>query len=225
MTKNHLKSIATPRTWNILRKEKVFVAKANPGPHNQALSIPIVFLMRDMLNFVDTRKEARYILNNKQVLVNGRKVKDHRFPVGRFDVISFPDINEEYQIMLSHKGKLISKKVKKGIRPYKIGSKTLIKGGKIQLNFMDGSNLLVEKDEYNTGDSVIIENKKIVDHYVLEKGAIVYLVGGKHIGFSGKIEDIMGDKIIFSKGNEKIETLKKYAVVIGKEKPLIPISE
>jgi small subunit ribosomal protein S4e len=226
MTKNHLKSIATPRTWDILRKDRVFVTKANPGPHNESLSVPIVVFMRDMLSFIDTRKEARYILHNKEVLVNGRKIIDHKFPVGRFDVISFPDINEEYQILLNNKGKLVAKQVKNGVRPYKVAGKTILKGGVVQLNFMDGSNLTIEKDVYKTGDTVVIEGNKITQHFALEKGAIVYLVGGKHIGRTGKIEDVMTDKILYKgKSDEKVETLKRYAVVIGKDKPLIPISE
>jgi small subunit ribosomal protein S4e len=224
MVKNHLKSIASPKTWDIYRKSRVFTAKANPGAHNQLLSVPFIVFIRDMVKLVDNQREAKYILNNKEVLVNGKKIKDINIPVGRFDIIYFKDINTTFQILLNSKGKLVAKINNESKKLYRIAKKTLIKGGKIQLNFMDGSNILVEKDSYLVGDTVLLENKKVSEHLPLKKGMIIFLVGGKHIGQIGNVDDILGDKIIFiNDKKEKIETLKKYAVVIGKDKPLVPI--
>ena len=52
------------------------------------------------------------------------------------------------------------------------------------------------------------------------------MTGGKHIGETGHVEDISGNKIIYKNPNgELVETSKKYAFVIGDSKPLITIHE
>ena len=54
---------------------------------------------------------------------------------------------------------------------------------------------------------------------------LIYLIGGKHIGDMGKVEDVHGDKIRYkSRKGDVYETLKEYAFVIGKEKPSIKLS-
>jgi len=63
-------------------------------------------------------------------------------------------------------------------------------------------------------------------HIKLEKGSTIFLIGGKHLGETGTIEDITGNKIIYKiKSNEVFETLKKYAFVIGIDKPIIKLDE
>jgi len=51
------------------------------------------------------------------------------------------------------------------------------------------------------------------------------LIGGTHIGENGIIKDIKGKKLVYKRNKEEFETLKKYAFVIGKEKPVIKLSE
>ena len=52
------------------------------------------------------------------------------------------------------------------------------------------------------------------------------MTGGKHIGETGNVEDIIGDKITYKnqKGN-LIETSKKYAFVVGDDEPSITLNE
>ena len=56
----------------------------------------------------------KYILNNKTVLVDGKKRKDYRYPVGLFDVITFEDTKESYRVVLDEKGKIAVVKAKEG---------------------------------------------------------------------------------------------------------------
>ncbi len=113
MTKNHLKKIATPRTWNINRKENTFVTKAKPGPHDKSLSCALSVFIKDIVGLAATTKNAKYILNEKTVLVNGKRRKDYRFPVGFMDVIYFKEIDKHYRIILNRKGKLDAIEAKK----------------------------------------------------------------------------------------------------------------
>jgi small subunit ribosomal protein S4e len=226
MVKNHLKRLASPRTWRIERKSNVFVTKPLPGPHNRSTSVPFTVFFKDMARLGTTTRDAKYVLFNKTVLINGSRLKDHRRPVGFMDVVTITDIDKHYRIVINKQGKLISKEVSKDETAviFKIKDKTLIKGGKIQLNLMNGSNLLVDKDDYKTGDSITFKEKKVQQHFKLTKGAFIYLMGGKHKGDQGIVEDIKDEKIIFkNKDNETIETLKRYAFVIGDKKPSITI--
>jgi ribosomal protein S4E len=63
--------------------------------------------------------------------------------------------------------------------PAKIVGKTVLKGGKMQLNLSAGINMLVEKNNFKTGETLMLDmpSKNMVDHLKLEKGAYVFLSG------------------------------------------------
>lgn len=230
MVKNHLKTIAAPKTWHVKRKSKVYTLRPNPGPHSLRNSISMNFLLIELLKIASIKKESVYILHNKEVLVDGKRRKNISFPVGLFDTISLKDIKKNYRIVMDNKGKfkvidIEDKEIL--LKPYKITGKGLVKK-KIQLNLFDGKTLLVDKGDYKVGDSIIIDSvkKEVKDHLKLEKGSVILLIGGKHIGGLGTIEDVVGNKIIYKiKSDEVHETLKKYAFVVGKDKPVIKIAE
>ena len=99
-------------------------------------------------------------------------------------------------------------------------------GGKLQLNLYDGKNILAGSSSYKVGDTLIISlpEQKIVKHLKLDKKSTIFLIGGKHIGETGNIEDIVQDKIIYKDSNGNlVETSKKYAFVVGDAKPLVTL--
>lgn len=209
-----------PKTWPIFRKEAKFITRPMPGKRLE-YSLPMNVLLRDLLKKANSTRESRYILKNKQILVNGKKTVDIKQPVGLMDVISFPELKEDYRILLTDKGKLECKKIseKQNIVISKIIKKTMLKG-KLQLNLIDSRNIMVEKDQYKIGDSIVLEvpSQKIIKHLKLEKEAYVLIVAGKNIGFYGTIENIAEKNIILHlEDGTKIETLKEYAFVIGKK--------
>ena len=87
--------------------------------------------------------------------------------------------------------------------------------------------LVKKKTEYKTGDTLLydLKSKKISQHIKLEKGAQILLIGGKHVGKIGTLEEVQGRKIIFKVDKDQFETLRKYAFVIGKDKPEIKIAK
>lgn len=227
MSKNHIKTIAAPRTWPVKRKSKTFMVKPLPGTHSLKYCLSLNFLLTEILKIAHTKKEVKYILNNKEVLVDAKKRKDMAFPVGLFDSVSISDIKKSFRITLDERGKLklihIDDK-EAGMKVCKITGKNLIKN-KVQINLYDGKNILAEKNNYKVGDSLVLElpDGKIKDHLKLEKGNTIFLIGGKNPGNIGTIEDITGNKIIYKKGDKVFETLKKYAFVVGKEKPILKL--
>ena len=102
--------------------------------------------------------------------------------------------------------------------------KHTIKEGKTQLTLSDGRNILVD-NKYEVGDSILIELPKqtIKEHFKLEKGNTAILNGGRHTGTIAIVDEIQGNRIWLKEGEKRIETLVKFAYVIGKEKPALKL--
>lgn len=229
MAKRHLKRLASPKSWDILKKKNKFITGPNPGAHSKKLGTSITVVLRDMLRLCRNTKEVIVTLNHKEVLVDGKRIKDRRYNVGLMDIISIPESKKTYRLMIDQKGKLSAVDIKDSecnIKPCKVMGKRAIDKNRTQLNTLSGRNILVEKGSYNVGDTLLVEvpAQKISKHIKLEKGALVYLIGGRHTGEIGKVEDIEGKMIAVKTEDMVFETLRKYAFAIGKDKPEITIS-
>jgi len=234
--KNHLLRLNMPNTWPIGRKLSKWITKPIPGAHSIKNSLPLVVILRDVLGYARNAKEAKNMINNKNILVNKKTKLNYRSPVGLFDVIEIPKLDERYIVLFNQKGKIslfpLKKEEAKG-KLCKIKGKKLIKGGKIQLNFLDGRNIITNNKEYKVGDSLYIdpENNKVISHLPLKKDAIVYLIGGSHVGNIGKVKEIISKKdlqkkkIVYEREGEIRQTLREYIFVIGDNKPLINIGK
>tara|TARA_Y100000310_G_scaffold167856_1_gene167803 strand:- start:12599 stop:13330 length:732 start_codon:yes stop_codon:yes gene_type:complete len=229
MGKNHLKTLAAPKTWPLKRRLRKYVLRPYPGPHNLRFSMPLNVILRDLINISENTKETKKILFSKNVLVDGKRRKEVKFPVGIFDCISIKETNQNFRIILNEKGKLDFIEIKdeeNSIKPSKIIGKTMMKNSKIQLNLNDGKNITLDKGDQKVGDTLILSlpDWNISKHLKLEKNAIVFFTGGKHIGSTGTVEEIRGSKIIYkNKEGDMVETLKKHAFVIGAGKAEISL--
>jgi len=230
MVKRHLKRLVAPKSWKIKRKGITFVTRPNPGMHSKKNSTSINVVLRDMLNYAKTTRDVNVMLSKGDILVDGKQIKDHKFAVGLMDLIEIPKTKECFRILLDKKGKISiikTKQEERKIKLCKIVEKTVIKKGKIQINLNDGRNVIIDKNNYNTGDTLVIEvpEQKIKEHLKFEKGVCVYLSGGKHKGESGIVDEIKNNIIkVKPESGEVFETSKKFAFVIGREKPIITLS-
>ncbi len=228
MGKTHLKRLVAPKIWQISRKKLKFVTKPAPGPHSMENGMPLGVLLKEILNYANTTREAKRILNAASIKVDCNVRKDIRFLVGFFDTIEFTDINEHFRVMLDKKGKLSLINIKKeetALKPCKIIGKTMVRG-KLQLNLYDGKNIISDNGAYAVGDTVLLSlpEQKISKHLKLDKASTIFLTGGRHIGEVGNVEDITKNKIIYKdENNNLVETSRKYAFVIGSDKPLITV--
>lgn len=225
----HQKRLSIPRSWKAGKKGYKWVSTTRPGPHSQARSLPLGIIIRDILKLVDNSREGKRILSEGKVLVDGIPRKDLRFPIGLFDVITLPLISETYRMFQDEKGRLVLHKldatnVNKLCR---INNKTTLKGGKVQLNLNDGTNIL-GSNEYGTKDSLILSlpDKQIVKHLQFKVGNLAMVVGGQHSGEIGKITEIKEVKssrhnTVAISGETDFETIEDYVIVIGEDKPEI----
>lgn len=225
----HQKRVTIPRSWPIARKTSKWVAKANPGPHSAGESIPLLVVARDMLGLADNAREVKRILYEGGVLVDGKARKDMKFPVGIFDLVTIPAKSAQYRMLKDSKGHFRLSQVAQGsaTKIVRIENKTVLKGGRLQLNLSDGTNILAD-GEYRTGDSLVLSlpDKKIQDVIKREQGSLAMIVGGSHTGQVGKINEIQivrssrPNRVIIS-GAEEFETVMDYVYVIGRDAPAI----
>lgn len=228
MVKLHLKRFTSPNTWPIPKKKITYVTRPNPGAHKLEHQVPISLFLRDIVGIVNSQKEVKYVLHNKDCLVDGALCHDNKRPVGLLDVISLPKIDKYFRVSINTKNKLVAVEIDKkeaSTKVCKVTSKKSIKGGKTQIGTLDGRSFIVDDAKYTISDSLVISvpDQKITDVLEFKKGATIVLDAGKHVGAVATVEEIDGDIIIVRVGENSFRTKKAYALVIGKSKPIIAV--
>ncbi|MCC6034738.1 MAG: 30S ribosomal protein S4e [Desulfurococcaceae archaeon] len=242
----HLKSLAAPEFWPILRKEYKWTVKPSPGPHPLERCLPLLILVRDIFKYAKTGKEARRLIGEGRFKVDGRVVRNYKFPVGLMDVIEITGVNEFYRILPTPIKVLWPHKIPKeeaGLKPCQIINKTTVKGGHIQLNLHDGRNVLVKvadprnpvEDIYETLGTVLISLREntIVNYIPLKEGVIAIVYGGRNVGRVGKIVEIIPSALkrrkyivtLEDNAGRRFQTSLEYVFPIGIDKPVITLYE
>lgn len=196
-----LKRKPAPKFWPIHRKELPWVVKPSSGPHSLQNCLPLTLVLRDLLGVASTRKEAKLILTEGKVQVNGVVRKQDDFPVGLMDVISMPDSNQYYRVVPSHKGLVVSKISKEDAkyRLARVEDKITTTAG-VQIALHDGTNMLVKVADpknpvevtYDTFDilKINIADGQVAETLKTKEGNTAVITGGKNIGVQGKIVEI-----------------------------------
>ncbi len=209
-----LKRKPAPAFWPIHRKELPWIVKPSPGSHSLKKCLPLTMVLRDILGVAQTRKEAKLILDQGKVLLDGKICKQDDIPVGLMDVISIPDMNTYYRVMPSHKGLILNpiSKEESKIKLFRVENKTTVHNG-IQIALHDGSNIIVKVADsknhhevtYQTFDviKVAYPEKQVVQTLKTKEGNIAVITGGKNIGKQGKIVEI-----------EKTEAKKRHQALV-----------
>ncbi|RME52813.1 30S ribosomal protein S4e [Candidatus Woesearchaeota archaeon] len=231
MTKNHLKRLAAPKSWPLRRKEAVFVTRPAPTGHSRELSMPLLLAMRDVLGLVTNKREARVLMSKKTVLVDGKRRFRDDAGIGFMDVLALPEAKQFFRVFLDKKGRLMLYSIpekESSLKLSKVIGKTSLPGGKMQLNLIDGRNIVVnDAGEFKVGDGVLLDvkKKKIVTRLPLEKGALVILTAGAHKGSLAKVTNIEGRIIHLEKDGKSFTTRRRYAFVLGKSSASITIPQ
>lgn len=231
---NHLKRLVAPESWRIPKKVQKFVMKTAPGPHN-AGGLPVGVWLREHIGIAQNASEVRKILHQRDVLVNGRPCRNPQIGLGVFDIVSIPKLGKHYRIQLDKLGNLISVEIPEEsakTRLCKIRNKTVIKGGRVQLNLAFGANILAD-NTYKAKDSVVVtlgdpksgeDRFRIIDHFPFAEGNVAMIVGGKHSGKVGRIVEIIRTAssvpnrvvLVDDSADERFETIEEYIFMVGR---------
>ena len=198
--------------WAPEKKVHRFITAPRSG-HKMTESLPLLMVVRDVLELAENARESRKIIKGRLVKVDGSIVTDIKRGVGAFDVIEIG--GKHYRVLPKKKIELVNAK-NPDTKVVKIVGKKKIRGGKIQLNMSDGNNIISD-GKYKIGDSVIInmKSKKIEKHLPLKEKTKVIIFEGKHAGETGVVEKINPEHKTteLEIGGKKISVLTKQIIV------------
>lgn len=160
--RRHLKRHSMPTAWPTFRKTETFVTRPNPGSMKRKYVVPVSVFLRDVLKVVYTTKEAKYVVHKEFILVNGKVVQDIRAPIGLFDVVEITKLGAKYSFVFDTNGRIKVIELKDSNVYTKVIGKTLVKGGKVQINTLNGFNVLVDSKEakkIDTGSTIVVDAK------------------------------------------------------------------
>jgi small subunit ribosomal protein S4e len=228
-----LKRQMAPLFWGINRKNKRFAITVKPGSHSKNSSIPTALLLRDVLKVVTTLREAKSVIYNGKVNVDGVIRKSLHHSIGLMDVIELQGISDIYRLVPTHGHILQPIKIdssEKSKKIVKVTSKTTTKGKKTQLGFHDGRTIIADNN-VNVGDSCLIQipEQKILDVIKLEKDSLVIVTRGANTGQIGHLNNIneatftLPKRINLTVDKKKFEMPSDLVIAIGKEKPVIQV--
>jgi len=240
----HLRRSLAPSFWPILRKEYTWTVKPSPGPHPLHRCIPLGIVLRDVLGYARTMREARRILGEGKVRVDGRVVRDYKFPVGLMDVLELAS-GETYRVVPHPVKFMVLHPIGKEEATFKllrVEGKTTVKGGHIELHFHDGRNYLIRvadprnpvEDVYKTYDVVkmAIPDQEILDHIKMDVGVMAIVIDGRNVGRVGTVTEInqifkrsRAIVTLKSPSGGEFRTILDYVFPIGVEEPLISVPE
>ena len=240
-----LKALAAPRFWPILRKEYKWTVKPRPGPHPAERSLPLLLIVRDVLRYAETAREARKLIAEGHFKVDGRVRKDYKYPVGPMDVIEVVDTGEAYRFLPYPVKHFILHPIPKdeaNLKLVRIENKTTVKGGHIQLNLHDGRNILIRvsdprkpvEDVYKTLGSLLITvpEQEIKAYVPFKEGVLAIVVSGRNVGRVGVVKSVQrawgrqrSIVTLEDKNGDLFQTSLAYVMVIGEDKPLISLPE
>jgi len=240
-----LKGFAAPKFWPILRKKYTWTVKPRPGPHPAEYSLPLLLIVRDVLGYAKTAREARKIIAEGHFKVDGRVRKDYKYPVGLMDVVEIVDTGEAFRFV-PYPVKFFKlhpiPKEEASIKPVRINDKRTVRGGHIQLNLHDGRNIVVKvkdpakpvEDVYKPMDTLIITvpDQEIKQHIPFEEGKLAIIIAGKNVGRVGRILSVKrgwGRKrsivTLEDPSGNQFQTSLEYLFIIGSDKPVISLPE
>ncbi len=225
----HQKSLSSPKTYPIKRKERPWSIKPSPGPHSHENCIPLGIIVRDMLGYAENVSEVKQILEEGKCSIDGKDTRDHRFPVGIFDSLRLG--KEYFRVVPSKKGFKLVEIDKKDAKEKicRIENKRIVKGGETQIILNDGKSIIAKNDktrDMDTGTSVVLSlpDKKCKKFIETKKGQDVMITKGKNRGETAVFEEkkiLKGTKenrIIVKQGDKEIDLPENIVFPINKER-------
>ena len=156
--------------------------------------------------------------------------------VGIFDIIAIPKMDQYFRVLLDKKGRIITVPIDAEAaktRLARVAKKTVVAGGKVQLNLASGANVIADH-QVKSRDSVVLslepENRyAVVDHFPFAVGNMAMVIAGRHAGRIGRITEITTvagatpNRVALEDANDStpFETIDDYCYMVGRETPAI----
>lgn len=193
MTRFHLKNLKAGSFQSIAKLDGVFTVKPLGSAHRVAASLPLLLLLRNRLKYALVAREARQILMQRLVQVDGRVRTSQKYGCGFMDVISIPTTNEQWRILYDVKGRFALHKIVASEAKFKLCKVTGKKIGRGAIPYItthDGRTIRYPDPDIKLHDSIKIDiaTGKIIDFVHFKTGNSVMVTSGRNIGRVGLLQ-------------------------------------
>jgi len=198
----------------------------------------LVFI-RDLTGLAENATEARKIVKSRMIYVDGSVVTDARRPLGLMDIISIPQANEHYRMLIYPGKRLRPVKIQPDEARFKLGQvkrKMHVGGGHLQFTLSDGRNLRFrditdEVRSYRTLDTfkISLPDQRLEAVLRFKEGVYGYIHGGSKSGLHGRVVSMRREVVFPDKPTVTLElplggevtTLLPNVMPVGDDKPWI----
>lgn len=190
--KRHQKRISAPSHWMLDKLSGVWAPRPSSGPHKIRECLPLIVMLRNRLKYALNYTEAKAIVIQRLVKVDGKVRTKHTFPAGLMDVVSLEATSENFRLLYDTKGRFALHKITKAEASYKLlRVNKVVKGGK-GINHIvthDGRTIRFPDPHIGVNDTVKFDfEKNQVDDFVkFENGNVCLITGGNNVGRVGVI--------------------------------------
>jgi len=190
--KKHLKRLAAPRTWMLDKLTGVFAPRPSTGPHKLRECLPLIIFIRNRLKYALTYDEAKKIMKQRLIRVDGKVRTDMTYPAGFMDVISIEKTGEFFRLIYDVKGRYTVHRIGKQEAEYKLCKvRKVLMGqkGVPQLVTHDGRTIRYPDPGIHANDTVKVNiaSGKIDDYVKWDSGNLCMVTGGHNLGRVGLI--------------------------------------
>lgn len=212
----HQKRLSAPKHYPIQRKENTYVSSIK-GSRSKEDAVPAVLVLRDILEYAETEKEAKKIVKQGDLLRNGERIRDIQEGIGVLDTVEISETEEAYRVVREGKYlkfvpveeadkfavKIVDKKAENDEYVYSLHSGE---------NYRTG-------DEFSTNNTLVFDGDSVEDEVELEGGTRVLVIGGQHSGDIAELKEInergMEGKTGLVENGEEFETPLENLVAVG----------
>jgi small subunit ribosomal protein S4e len=190
--KKHMKRMFAPSHWMLDKLRGQFAPKPNAGPHKLRECIPLIVMLRNRLKYALNYNEAKMIMMQRLIKVDGKSKTDIKYPAGFMDCITIEKTNEHFRVLYDTKGRFVMHKIHKDEASYKLCRvrkiMTTAKSVPVVVTH-DGRTLRFPDPCIKTNGTVRIDvaTGKILDHVNFENGNVAMVMAGNSVGRVGTI--------------------------------------
>jgi len=229
-----MKRIAAPSHWMLDKLNGVWAPRPSSGPHKLRECLPLCVLLRNRLKYALNYKEAKQILIQRLVRVDGKIRCDHTYPAGFMDVVSIEKTGEHFRLLYDTKGRFVVHKIsdrEAGYKLCKVKKVTKSAKGVSVLETHDGRTIRFADPAISANDSVRVDvsTGKVMDFVRFQQGHVCMMTGGNNIGRVGVMthrEKHPGSfEIVHLKDEEghAFATRLQNVMVIGETRPFVSL--
>ena len=181
---SHQKRLSAPKHYPVDRKGLTYTTTSE-GSRSPEDGIPAVIFLREVTGYAETKKEAKEIIRNGDLIRNGNRVGDVRDTIGIMDVVEIPSTEETFRVLPKSEGLKFEETVDDRVAA-KIEGKR-VEGDEYIYSFHNGENYK-SGEEYSTGTTLIFNDE--VESAELEEGAEAIILDGKHAGQKAEVKEL-----------------------------------